>query len=399
MVKRSALYENDELNLIPKEELERKPTQEDSSEEKTEVKSKEEENKSEEEKVEQTKETTQSKEKVEEEKTKEEEVIKEEPVVPEFSFIEEYNKRFETSFESEDDIISNYTSSKESASELESKYRELSEKYDIALQNLDRDNIFANKEISLYNELIKKYPDKDAALMGTIVNADLQNMSDKDILALQLKLNTPGLSTDAQELSEYIDEKYTSETALKIEAAKARNELTQLKNVELPSALDIDKLRQERAADLEARQESSKQAWTPEIDRLKSSHKLSIDIERNDGTVSPFEYSFSDDNKATVEEMAATFINSGMEATKENVAAVKELAEAISIKRNLPKIIKSVLTREVSKVQEDTLKDLHNPKVSKDTNITQSDYEKSQEETAVFIENEFGKGKRVKNLY
>lgn len=288
-----------------------------------------------------------------------------------------FNKTYNTDFKSDEDI--------KAVLQLPSKAKELEDRlkdYDTVKTDLEfyknSNNPlqwFASENEFRAQQFLKKNPDKDAGVAVRLFSADLNKMSDVDLLVqYELLTGVVGGEPTARELvaSKYdVDLDNPSEwsaiakTKLQRMAGEVRKEINLLKDeIKLPETVDLNTKREAQAkADQEALA-NIKKGWEDMVPRMMSQIKeVKISDYDKDGKEEPLiSYSLDDEGKAQLQqEVMATLIANRTLITEESVRkAGQDVLERYAL-RNLPKILKAYGTTLVAKVDELKDKETHNP--------------------------------------
>ena len=271
-------------------------------------------------------------------------------------FIESLNKDFGTSFKTRDDVkaafgyqqkIAEYEPKVKLADDYKKKiedYEKQFESYKDATTSefLSKPRI---RQAYVAQQLIDKYPDKDADVLQQIVMADVSKMSDLQVLVKNQKIDLPTLPESDIELA--LKDKYgidpdarpeewssIAKTKIAIDAASARaNIKTLTSGIQLPKTVTEDERRQAEQTALQQRI----QAVAPLKDKFVKFDKFSKD---------GFEYDTPADYKGKLDGMfQAMFIDAGMEPTPENLETAIEMRDALFVLQNFGKI-KEVIAKQ-----------------------------------------------------
>ena len=308
---------------------------------------------------------------------------------------------YKTVDEARDDRKSRIASSEEKDKELAS----LTEENKKLADAYDPMSHFVNKEEYIRQQLMKKFPDYDPAVLSQIVGIDMSKLSDVQVLTYELKLehgaavDQPGKVSSQDILNDKYgidpdDEEGPSVLAkgkMEIDANLARKKLLGLsKEVEIPNMDEIQAKKQEAI-------ESATKAWGPVIkDELaKSLNKVTFTQRGPDGKFEEF-FSFEIDQKyrdaiaskadAIVKDLSVR----GVEITDQVKAGIFRSFQDRYVLDNLPKILKSHTSKAVAEMDEKTFAEIHNPDKDKKSKSTEkkekTSAEKSKEEAETEIE-------------
>lgn len=287
------------------------------------------------------------------------------------TFFEEYNKRYGTSYKSDEDIRSTLSLAGK-ASELETKYKDYddikttADKYKNELEeqkaNGMSDLLGKPRIRSAYiaEQLVAKYPDRDPDILANLAMSDIDKMSDLEVLAKERKMRGSKSSLDnikaviVKELGidpELKPEEWDSlvTTEMEMKATDARDRIkTLLKDIELPKVVS----KEEREATAAQRLEDKKKAAQPIKEIFKK-----FDTYKN----GDFEFAPPDEFKAKLEDVFnGMFIKGGLEINEENLATAELLKKALFVEEYLPKMLEVKEKQVLAKLKEEQDALLHN---------------------------------------
>jgi hypothetical protein len=254
------------------------------------------------------------------------------------TFIEDLNKRFGTQFKAKNEVedifklpqkIAGYeselTKTKDYASKIEQYEKTIEEIKSNANSDLLEKPLI--RQAFVAQQLLEKFPDKDADVLRQIVMADVSKMSDLDVLVKNQKIDLPGLPESDIKLAlldkygidpETKPEEWSSiaKTKIAIDAQGARaNIKTLTSGIEFPKAVT----KEQRDADAARAMQARVQAVEP----LKADF-LTFDKFKIEGV----EYDVPSEYKAKLPDMfQAMFIDAGMEPTPENRETAKTVRD------------------------------------------------------------------------
>jgi hypothetical protein len=218
------------------------------------------------------------------------------------TFFEPLNKRYGTSFKSDDEISEVFKSTARIA-ELDAKVKELEplkakeadftaaqKEWQAEKAKLEADRnplkFFKNKDAYVAHQLSMSYPDEQVPIIMKLMTSDLTRMDKVDLLANELLLKTPDiegglaganevllseLGIDAETKPEEWDS--LTKNKINIRATEARTRLQALKDsVEIPKVKTDEEIAQETVV----KQEGLKKTWSPFLDRIEAMDKVNI---------------------------------------------------------------------------------------------------------------------------
>ena len=264
-------------------------------------------------------------------------------------FIDNFNKRYSSSFKSDDDI-KNVLSLQQKIVDLEQKAtlsatqtKEI-ETYKQQIEELRTkgNSDFLEKPLIrkayIADQLLAKYPDKDPFTLQEIVMLDVDKMGDIDVLVKSQKINHPRLSENDIKAVLYkkhsIDpdtkpEEWDSiaRTEIAMDAETARANIKALTNdIQMPKTVSKEERERQERESFESRVKTS----TP----LKADFTSFDKFKKGD-----FEYDVPSDFKSKLgDTFDAMFVKDGLEPTPENLQMAKELRDAQFIFQHFDKI-------------------------------------------------------------
>ncbi len=286
-------------------------------------------------------------------------------------FFEEINKRYSTTFKSDEDIKPLF-SLPGKVKEYEEKYKDYdflkgsAEQYKKELEEtkttLMSDLLAKPRLRSAYvaQQLIEKYPDRDPDVLGELAMSDIDKMSDIEILARERKMRGSKSSLDNIKLvikkelgvdPELKPEEWDSlvTTELEMKATDARDRIkTLLKDIELPKVVT----KEEREASQVKFLEDKKRSAEPFKEIFKK-----FDTYKN----GDFEFVVPEEFKSKLDSVfTGMFIDSGLEINEKNLATAEQIKRALFVEENLPKMLEVKEKQVMAKLKEEQDKLLHN---------------------------------------
>jgi len=207
---------------------------------------------------------------VEQQENKEEVVIPEEkpggqpeptpaePVVESFDRVKWLGETFETEVSNEEEFLSSLKDKNKRFDELSTEAQRYKSENEILKEGIDPMKFFANEKVFMYNEMLKKFPEYDPAIVSQIAFAELGEMSPMQVLMYQALLNDPkhevyesNEEASADILAQWTEKGYNPElplaeqdqsvkTALKRARKEAVDGFAKLKaEIKLPEKVDL----------------------------------------------------------------------------------------------------------------------------------------------------------------
>jgi len=289
-------------------------------------------------------------------------------------FFEKFNKRYNTDYKTDEEVkglfaltgkvqeyegkLKDFDSVKTSVEQYKKELEELKENDQSDLLN---DPLIRKAYVA--KQLIAKYPDRDADILGELAMSDIEKMNDIDVLARERKMRGSrsslenikaviikelGIDTE-QPPSEWDD---LVKTEIELKATDARERIkTLLKDIEVPKAVTKEEREEQKAKFLEEKIKA--------VAPIKEVFKKFDTYKNGD-----FEFNPPDEFKDKLEDVFdGMFIKGGLEVNEENLATAELLKKALFVEEYLPKMLevkeKEVLAR--AKAAEDAT--LHNDEI------------------------------------
>jgi len=286
-------------------------------------------------------------------------------------FFEEFNKRYNTAYKTDDEIKSILETPKK-ISEYEGKLSEFEvtkksiEDYKKKIEELEESQdplkYFSSPDAYKAEQLRIKYPKSNPYLLQEIAMTDVNKMGDLDVLVKDKLLFVPDAPKE-EVIRKVVLKKYgidpttppeewdeISVGEMKLDAAAARDKINGLKNViEMPKQILTKEERAKEEADAKVKRE---QAFAPLKDKFGKYDKFSKE---------GFEFDVPDEYKSKLPDMfKSMFIDAGLEPTDENMETAVELRDAMFLLEYFPKI-KEVIAKEAgTKLEAKIDAELHN---------------------------------------
>ena len=292
---------------------------------------------------------------------------------PKTSFeINEINQRFETKFTDEDSLKSFLTESPQKIEALEKQIKEMEamkEENLMLRKSLDPMQYFETEDDFKAAIFKKQFPDKDPTVAYQLLTTDVKALSDKDVLAYEKMLNTPGL--DKSDVMAVLDEKYGIEEGeeldrvgkakMRMDATQARQSIAALKNeIKMPDKVDVDSLTAQQREMQTQKRELRQDGWKNITQEL--SKTMSDIVYKDDAGNELFKYSIGNDFPQDVLQDVVNALSQGdVEVSREAASQVALEMKEKFIARNHEKIVKLAMDHVKNKAEEERLIKQHNP--------------------------------------
>jgi hypothetical protein len=277
-------------------------------------------------------------------------------------FFEEINKRFSTSYKSDEEAseafkslakMPEYDLRLKEATEHKTKLDELTVKEKAWLEEKAKLEarvnplaFFRDEKAYVAEQLRKQFPDRDPSVIEKIVTSDLSRMDKVELLAHRLLFDSPDIEGGLEGAKEAVLDQIgveqgskpeewdrVTKNKLTVRASQAKRELEEIqKGVEIPKV----KTEADLQAEVAAHQEGLKKVWTPFLDKMEAIDKLQIPAE--DGTVLTTIDIPSEWRQAMRAELNNMILSGGIEPNEDSIRQLNEVREMRFIHANLPKL-------------------------------------------------------------
>jgi hypothetical protein len=278
------------------------------------------------------------------------------------SFIENLNKEFGTQYKSRDEI-KNVFSLPKKVTEYETKLKESEglsksiEDYKKKIEVIEEETTARYLKSPLMQkafvaqQLLEKYPDKDANVLQEIVMADVDKMGDLDAVAKERKIKYPSLNLADIKAVILSDLGVDTETKPEDWDSLAKSKLTMMagdarENIKkLTQGIEFPKIvtQEERRKQAEEEQSKKIEILAPLKESFSKFDKFS-----HEG----FDFDVPNDYQSKLPDMFdSMFIKAGMEPTQENLQSAVELRDALFLLQYFPKIREVIAKEAETKLQ------------------------------------------------
>jgi len=285
-------------------------------------------------------------------------------------FFENFNKRYGTQFQADDDIknvlglpkkVTEYEAKAKESESLVKSIEDYKKKIEELEGSADPLKYFSSPETYIAEQLRIKYPKSNPVLLQEIATTDVNKMGDLDVLVKDKQLFVPDAPKE-QIIRAVVLKKYgidptsppeewdeVSAAEMKLDAASAREKINGLKSViELPKVITKE---QKEQAMQEARVQRE-HALAP----LKENF-IKYDKFTQDG----LEFDVPDEYKSKLPDMwKAMVMDAGLEPTQENIESIMELREALLLRNYFPKIKEIIAKAAKTELEKAVDAELHN---------------------------------------
>jgi len=284
-------------------------------------------------------------------------------------FIESFNKRYNTTYKSDDEVKALFGLSGKMA-EYEEKLKghddlaKSVEAYKTELEELrvnGMSDLLAKpliKSAYVADQLRVKYPDKDPFMLQEVAMSDLSKMSDLDVIAKEQKIDLPNISLDdlkqaiiSEINGETPPEEWTSvdKARLAVRAARAKENIRNLlSGIELPKTVTKEEREALQAKALE--------------DKVNTAKPFKEIFNKFDEYVNEdFKFVVPDEFKTGLSDMFDNmFIKGGLDINQQNLATAELLKKALFMEEYFPQM-KAVIEKQAkASIQEKTDEELDN---------------------------------------
>jgi hypothetical protein len=307
----------------------------------------------------------------------------------EFS-LDNFNEQFGTDFSDQSklkEVLSETDKLRESLKEKE----ELIEKYNKQIDPLSN---FAGKDDKekqagyIIEQIYKNNPDSNRAVIGEIVQSDLDNISDEQALVLRHIFERPSSISKRGQVEDFIKNKYGLDKdvdeddydakkqvemrkfEMASEADVARRQLKELVNkVEMPSGQSIEEIEKANKEAQEKQQKELLNEWEPKIGTVE---KVGV---------GDFEYEIPEKERADILERAKNLVVSqNIKPTKDAIEDVERYMKDEYLLLNKDKIFEAYKKHIISQKEDEHYNETHNPKKKNENEAPEPKGDKSAED-------------------
>jgi len=317
----------------------------------------------------------------------------------EWSFkLDRFNESFGTAF-GDEDSLKEYLKKQEDLgrlSEIDSKYKDLEQKYQEAREQLNPRKHFVSDEEYKRQLILSKYKEEvNPNLLGKIVSHDMSKLSDLDVLILGKQVGNPNLiggdegarqliysqfGIDAEEMGND-PEKWSAlvKNRLSDAAAPVRKSLNEIKNVEVPQVQDFETQRQTTIQAAQELKTKLKDGWTKVVDRLVKDFG---DYEYLEGK----KYKVDDDfKKMATGVLLEHLIDNDLDLSEDNIKKAQVYLRSEFWQQRGQDILRSHVKDIEAQFTEKKMKEEDNPKPRNQTEMPKAEIDKQQEELKQYV--------------
>jgi len=313
-----------------------------------------------------------------------EEKPEEKPETP--NEVEEFNKKYETNFESEETLKSSLKRLTElkdlddlrtSKGELETKLKDLEKANQEVRESFNPKELFASEDEYKRQMILKHYGDAvNSEVLGKIVSG-LEKVTDLETLALGQMLQTPGIDGGNEgalavvlkklgiESNDPEDWDQVTRNQIKIAAQAERKVMSKLvTDVDIPAWDSLDKVKEKQSEVNSQKLAESTQTWSGVIEKeLGGLTEFDVKATNEKGEKETIlSYGVDSDFKGAIKEAAVQFaVSQGMEPSRENLEKAIGFVQERFIVQNLTGMIQSAIKNTEAEVSERLKKEYDNP--------------------------------------
>ncbi|HUW91838.1 MAG TPA: hypothetical protein VMV74_01635 [Bacteroidales bacterium] len=313
-----------------------------------------------------------------------EEKPEEKPETP--NEVEEFNKKYETNFESEETLKSSLKRLTElkdlddlrtSKGELETKLKDLEKANQEVKESFNPKELFASEDEYKRQMILKHYGDAvNSEVLGKIVSG-LEKVTDLETLALGQMLQTPGIDGGNEgalavvlkklgiESNDPEDWDQVTRNQIKIAAQAERKVMSKLvTDVDIPAWDSLDKVKEKQSEVNSQKLAESTQTWSGVIEKeLGGLTEFDVKATNEKGEKETIlSYGVDSDFKGAIKEAAVQFaVSQGMEPSRENLEKAIGFVQERFIVQNLTGMIQSAIKNTEAEVSERLKKEYDNP--------------------------------------
>lgn len=227
---------------------------------------------------------------------------------------------------------------------------------------------FADDEIALYNEFVKKTGVKNYDLFRRLSTQDLSQMDDLDKMVLKRVLDNPALIGKEDMVKSYFRKKYglledqyepeeieVNKVALTMDATEAAKELQKIKEeLKVPEPEQVKEISPEEKAKMS---EDWKKVGALVVEKIKT---IPLPVTGKKDPLLNFEIP-EEQIKGMEQEIANYAVKNGLELNDQNIKAVGNMMYNMAVMANLDKIVKTVFEKARSLTEEEVHALYENP--------------------------------------
>jgi hypothetical protein len=326
------------------------------------------------------------------------------PETPPVEFnLESFNKHFGKEYKKPEEIKSLFdlptkiTEVESKLTEFEKTKQELADykkRYEEVGKYIDPKSFFANEKLYQTNLMLKKYPDKDVALMTRISSLDIDKADNFDLLVLNEMLKNPSIEGGEAGAQEMLASKYgvdltqdrkewerLARNQIGTDGNQVRSEFKAFQKVDPELPIDVEKVKSDLLARENAKIETKKSEWKPLMDKALSDFKeLPIFDQDEKGDLKEIykyqvEYS-EEDKKSIAEDMINYLAYTGQDVNEKSIKNSLDLIKGRYLLSQLPKIMKSYGLQIATQKDEEWHQKVNNDNPLSDKQLPAGDLEK-----------------------
>lgn len=281
--------------------------------------------------------------------------VEEKKVEPSVDYLRYINENYKTEFKTPEEVGAYFEKAKKvieyepRLTEYENKVKQYEQQVAELNSSLNPLSYFTSQDSYIAEQLKKQRSDLHPQVLGDVISQNTDSMSDIDVLIKNELLNNPKLIGGEKGAEGLVYKRYgidptvpkeewdiTTQNEMLVAAGKARKEWNELKSkVVLPKIATPEEREAERVRIATER----KAKLTPLQDTFSKFDKFSEQID--EGKV--FDFNVPDEYKEVLPEMFEKyFVEAGIEPTKENLADLEELKQALMLRRHFKQIYKTI---------------------------------------------------------
>jgi len=295
--------------------------------------------------------------------------------------IEGLNKALSSEFKSVDEVkerlaqLNEIDALRRGEEDWKVKYKEkddLLREYSNPLSHFKDENEYKRQQ------LLKKHPELNANLAGSLFSEDVDKMDNLDAIVLRILLENPGIKGGDKAALDYTYDKFGIDpevnksewdslvnTKIDIEGNQAKSFLKNIRDeIKLPETVDFEAQKKAAEEAAEAKIKKLGTDWEPFVNRmLDKFEKLSFTKEKDGKQESYFEYEVNKEYKEGVrKETLEAIVRSGLEVNDENLVSLVQDFQDQYFLDNRNKIIQAYADQEIAKKDEEWRRKTDNPK-------------------------------------
>lgn len=285
-------------------------------------------------------------------------------------WLSRFNERFQTNFQNEDEVNELFDY-KNKYSDLENKVKQ---KDEALSQASDPTSYFANENLMKINEIVKQH-NVDESTASRLISTDFSSMGSEDVLVMQKLMEEPEWRGSEDALREEIQEQYgldenpddyedeaqqakarqkieRKKKRMEVDARKARDQFSQMQQVELPGKQDLEGSVQQQKEQLAQSAEQNADKFISDMEKINYHEDMEFQVDD--------EWRNKYLTKDKLKEFAQNY-NLDL-SSEEGYKQAQDIYKTAFIKENLSKLFNDYKKRLQTQQRDKEFEDYNNPR-------------------------------------